>query len=62
MKFVLEVNLPDDTDVNAELGRILCECGEEIGDLTELEPGDKQEIFDAQSARVGSWHVAIDGQ
>ncbi|MBO0676021.1 hypothetical protein JRC04_00940 [Mycolicibacterium sp. S2-37] len=62
MKFVLEVNLPDDSDVNAELSRILRDCGDEIADLTELEPGDKQEILDSHSARVGHWHVAADAE
>ncbi|MGE2716903.1 hypothetical protein ACQI4L_22835 [Mycolicibacterium litorale] len=58
MKFVLEVNLPDDADVNGELGRILAGLAEEITDLTELEPGDKQDIYDSKHARVGDWHVA----
>lgn len=61
---MLEVNLsdgPEDPDVNAELSRILHECADEIGDLTELEPGDKQEILDSAGARAGDWHVAADG-
>jgi hypothetical protein len=62
VKFVLEVNVPDDSDVNGELVRILHDCGDEIAELTELEPGDKQEIFDSQAARVGSWHVAADAE
>lgn len=62
VRFVLEVNLPDDADVNAELGRILHNCADEILDLTELEPGDKQEILDSTSARVGDWSVAADAE
>lgn len=62
VKFVLEVNVADDSDVNGEISRVLRDCGDEIADLTELEPGDKQEIFDSQSARIGSWHVAADAE
>jgi hypothetical protein len=62
VKFVLEVNLPDDTDVNGELGQILRDCAEAMADLTELEPGDKQEIHDSHAARVGSWHVTADAE
>jgi hypothetical protein len=59
---VLEVNLPDDADVNGELGDILTGLAEEITDLTELEPGDKQDIYGSDHARVGSWHVAADAE
>ncbi|KUI27494.1 hypothetical protein AU195_19940 [Mycobacterium sp. IS-1496] len=62
MKFVLEVNLPDDADVNGELGRILTGLADEIKDLTELEPGDKQDLYDSTSARVGDWHVTADAE
>lgn len=57
MKFILEVDVADDSDINAEIARVLRDCGDEISDLTELEPGDKQEIFDSHSARIGSWYV-----
>ncbi|WP_209305767.1 hypothetical protein [Mycobacterium sp. PS03-16] len=57
---MLEVNLPDDADANAELGRILRYWGGAMKDLTELEPGDKQDIYDSNYARVGDWSVSAD--
>ncbi|BBY15962.1 hypothetical protein MLIT_15540 [Mycolicibacterium litorale] len=62
VKFVLEVNLPDDADVNGEVSRILRYWGGAMKDLTELEPGDKQDIYDSNYARVGSWHVTADAE
>lgn len=62
VRFVLEVHLPDDAEVNAELGAILTGLAEEITDLTELEPGDKQDVYDSTSARVGSWHIGADAE
>ncbi|WP_197377381.1 hypothetical protein [Mycolicibacterium baixiangningiae] len=62
MKFVLEVNLPEDSDVNGELAGILSDLAGEMNDLTELEPGDKQDIHDSSHARVGSWHVTVDAE
>jgi len=60
VRFVLEVNLPDDSDVRAELGRILRYCGGAMKDFDAIEPGDKQDIYDAAYNRVGSWTVSAD--
>ncbi len=58
MRFVLEVNLPDDADACAEVGRILRYWGGAMGDLDDLEPGDKQDVYDSAYNRVGSWSVS----
>ena len=62
MRFVLDVNLPDDADTCAEVGRILRYWGGAMTDLDDLEPGDKQDIYDAAYNRVGSWSVTADGE
>ena len=60
MRFVLGVHLPDDSDVRAELGRILRYWGGAMNDFDALEPGDKQDIYDSAYNRVGSWTVSAD--
>ena len=62
MRFVLDVNLPDDSDVRAELGRILRYWGGAMNDFDALEPGDKQDIHDSAYNRVGSWTVSADAE
>ena len=62
MRFVLDVNLPDDRDVRSELGRILRYWGGAMKDFDALEPGDKQEIYDSDYRRVGSWSVSADAE
>ena len=59
MRFVLDVNLPDDRDVRSELGRILRYWGGAMKDFDALEPGDKQEIYDSDYRRVGSWSASL---
>ena len=60
MRFVLDVNLPDDSDVRAEVGRILRYWGGAMKDFDAIEPGDKQDIYDSAYNRVGSWSVSAD--
>jgi hypothetical protein len=60
VRFVLDVNLPDDSDVRDELGRILRYWGGAMKELDDLEPGDKQDIYDSAYNRVGSWAVSTD--
>jgi len=60
VRFLLEVHLPDDSDVRAELGRILRYWGGAMNDFDALEPGDKQDIYDSAYNRVGSWTVSAD--
>jgi hypothetical protein len=60
VRFVLDVNFPDDADVRTELGRILRYWGGAVMDFDALEPGDKQDIYDANYNRVGSWTVSAD--
>lgn len=62
MRFVLDVNLPDDADACDELGRILRYWGGAMNDFDELEPGDKQDIYDSAYNRVGSWAVSADAE
>jgi hypothetical protein len=62
MRFVLEVNLPDTADAKKELGRILRYWGGAMKDLDDLEPGDKQDIYDSGYTRVGSWSVSADAE
>ena len=62
MRFVLGVKLPDDSDVRAELGRILRYWGGAMQDFDALEPGDKQDIYDSSYSRVGSWTVSADAE
>jgi hypothetical protein len=59
---VLDVNLPDDADACDELGRILRYWGGATNDFDELEPGDKQDIYDSAYNRVGSWAVSADAE
>lgn len=54
------MHLPDDADVSAEVGRILRYWGGAMKDLDDLEPGDKQDVYDAAYNRVGSWSVSAD--
>jgi hypothetical protein len=56
------VNLPDTEDVPGELGRILRYWGGAMKDFDDLEPGDKQDIYDSGYTRVGSWAVAADAE
>jgi hypothetical protein len=60
MKFFLEVDLPDADEANPVLVQILRDCADELVDLDDLEPGDKQDVYDAASNRVGSWSVSAD--
>jgi hypothetical protein len=62
VRFVLDVNLPDTADVRRELGRILRYWGGAMKDLDDLEPGDKQDIYDSDYNRVGSWSVSADSE
>jgi hypothetical protein len=55
VRFVLDVNLPDESDVRDELGRILRYWGGAMKQRDELEPGDSQDIYDSAYNRVGSW-------
>lgn len=57
MKFYLEVDVPETEDAHLEVGRILREEGETMVDLGELVPGDKQDVYDTDNNRVGSWSV-----
>jgi hypothetical protein len=57
MKFYLEVDVPETEDAHLEVGRILREEGETMVDLGELVPGDKQDVYDSDNNRVGSWSV-----
>ncbi|MBW8710687.1 MAG: hypothetical protein JF631_06345 [Mycobacterium sp.] len=56
------MNLPDDADACDELGRILRYWGGAMKDFDELEPGDKQDIYDSAYNRVGSWAVSADAE
>lgn len=60
MRFVLDVNLPDDSDVRGELGRILRYWGGAMKQFDDLEPGAKQDIYDSAYNRVGSWTAVAD--
>jgi hypothetical protein len=60
--FVLDVKLPDDSDVRGELGRILRYGGAAIKDFDALEPGDKQDIHDSTYNRVGSWTISAEAE
>ena len=57
MKFYLEVDVPETTDAHLEVSRILRLEGEAMVDLGELVPGDKQDVYDTDHNRVGSWSV-----
>jgi hypothetical protein len=60
VRFVLDVNLADDSDVRGELGRILRYWGGAMKQLDDLEPGDKQDIYDSADNRVGLWTVSAE--
>ncbi|OBG23617.1 hypothetical protein A5765_18620 [Mycolicibacterium celeriflavum] len=62
MRFVLDVNLSDDADARSELGRILRYWGGAMKDLDDLEPGDRQDVYDSAYNRVGSWTVSAGGE
>jgi hypothetical protein len=62
VRFVLDVNLPDDCDVRDELGRILRYWGGAMKQFDNLDPGDKQDIYDSACNRVGSWRVSVDAE
>jgi hypothetical protein len=62
VRFVLDVNLPDDCDVRDELGRILRYWSGAMKQFDDLEPGDKQDIYDSAYNRVGSWTVSVDAE
>ncbi|WP_101946793.1 hypothetical protein [Mycobacterium sp. 3519A] len=62
MRFTLDVDLPDDSDVRAELGRILRYWAGAMKDLDALKAGDNQDIYDSAYNKVGSWTVSADGQ
>lgn len=55
----MDVNLPDNSDVRDELGRILRYWGGAMKQLDGLAPGDKQDIYDSAYAKVGSWAVTV---
>jgi hypothetical protein len=57
MKFYLEVDVPETDDAHLEVARILRDEGEAMVDLGELVPGDKQDVYDTDNNRVGSWSV-----
>ena len=57
MKFYLEVDVSETTDAHLEVSRILRSEGEAMVDLGELVPGDKQDVYDTDHNRVGSWSV-----
>jgi len=56
----MDIDLPDTGEARDELARILRYWAGAMKDLGDLEPGDKQEIFDSAYNRVGSWTVAAD--
>lgn len=60
MRFCLDVTLPDTANVNGELAKILRYWGRAMKQLDDLEPGDKQDIYDSAYSRVGSWSVKVD--
>jgi hypothetical protein len=60
VRFVLDVNLPDDSSVRDELGRILRYWGGAMKQLDGLQPGHQQDIYDSSYNRVGSWTVSAD--
>ena len=60
MRFVLDVTLPDDSDVRDELGRILRYWGGAMKQLDSVEPGAKQDVYDSAYDHVGSWTVVAD--
>ncbi len=62
VRFVLDVNLPDDGNAREELGRILRYWGGAMKDFDALEPGDKQDVYDSGYNRVGSWTVTADAE
>jgi hypothetical protein len=62
VRFVLGVNLPDDSDVREALGRILRYWGGAMKQRDGLEPGDNQDIYDSAYNRVGSWTVSADAE
>jgi hypothetical protein len=62
VRFVLDVNLPDDSNVRAELGRMLRYWGGAMKQFDRLEPGDSQDIYDSAYKRVGSWTVSADAK
>jgi hypothetical protein len=57
VRFVLDVNLPDDADLRGELGRILRYWGGAMKQLDCLAPGDQRDIYDSAYTKVGSWTV-----
>jgi hypothetical protein len=59
---VLDVNLPDDSNVRDELGRMLRYWGGAMKQFDHLEPGDSQDIYDSAYKRVGSWTVSADAK
>jgi hypothetical protein len=62
MKFFLEVDLPDSEEATGELVGILRDAADDLADLGDLEPGDKQDLFDTGNSRVGSWSIASDAE
>jgi hypothetical protein len=62
VRFVLDVNLPDESDGRDELGRILRYWGGAMKQRDGLEPGDNQDIYDSAYNRVGSWTVSADAE
>jgi hypothetical protein len=62
VRFVLDVNLPDDSNVRDELGRMLRYWGGAMKQFDRLEPGDSQDIYDSAYKRVGSWTVSADAK
>jgi nitrogen fixation-related uncharacterized protein len=62
VRFVLDVNLPDDSNVRDELGRILRYWGGAMKQFDDLEPGDSQDIYDSAYKWVGSWTVSADAE
>jgi hypothetical protein len=57
MKFYLEVDVPETDDAHLEVARILRDEGEAMVELGDLMPGDKQDVYDSDNNRVGSWSV-----
>jgi hypothetical protein len=57
MKFYLEVDVPETDDAHLEVARILRDEGEAMVEIGDLMPGDKQDVYDSDNNRVGSWSV-----
>ncbi len=57
VRFILEVELSDESDWRFELGRILRYWGGAMKQLDGLTVGDRQDIYDSAYIKVGSLTV-----